>query len=375
MKSLLFSALIFALTFAGLILVEYENPTRVALEAMQVSTIPLSSGFPQTSSIPHGDPFRVCRIGDTQYTIQLPGGAMKLRVELRANVDADFYIRRNQPVVRQDGAIIADFKAMTIGLDESLNLPLIGFPPLEEGTYFIAIGNCSISEQADFTLVATILTPSSEETVALTLNAPEVGSIPASTSGCLLGQTQYIFPAIVRPPCGSIPLYAVDLRGDQNVDLYIRFNQRVAMEDGRIIADFSAQSDSMTEFIIPDPVAQEGVYYIAVANCSSEKANFTIVARSFPYEPPIPTCDLERSPSGSFSLVILSHCIKRGASITVGGVTPKKVKFKLPDPTGTFFAKVIAKGKVCRGLPGAIIIRNPGESPAIAFQCNEVCRD
>jgi hypothetical protein len=147
------------------------------------------------------------------------------------------------------------------------------------------------------------------------------------------------------------------------------------MEDGRIIADFSSRSDSGVETLIPGPVAQSGVYYIAVANCSSEKASFTVGARLIPFEPSIPVCEVERSASGSFLLIIRGRCIKRGASITVGGVTPKRVKFKQPDPTGTFYEKVIAKGRVCRGLPGAIIIRNPGEQVARAFQCNDVCRN
>ncbi|MEW6207373.1 MAG: hypothetical protein AB1631_03335 [Acidobacteriota bacterium] len=373
MKSFMLSFLLLALTFADMFPSAEHAHSKMA--EVEVNTVPLSPGVPQVGLIPPADEFRVCRIGDTQYTIEIPTGAMKLRVLLSSTTHVDLYIRRDQPVIRQDGTILADFKETTVRLNKSLDLPALGSLPLQEGTYFIAVGNCSLSEQSNFLLIAGIFAPSNEETVALTPDAVEVGSIPASTSNCLLGQTQYTFPATVGPLCGSSSLYRVELMGDQNVDLYVRFNQMVTMEDGKIIADFSSRSDSGAETLIPGPVAQNGVYYVAVANCSSEKADFTIGVRLLPFEPPISTCEIERNPSGASSLIIRGNCIKRGASITVGGVTPKTVKFKQPDQTGTFYAKVIAKGRVCRGLPGAIIIRNPGEQIARAFQCNEVCRN
>lgn len=378
MKSFLFPAVIFALTFAGLpLLVGDAHSKMVAPEMIQGDVIPISSGVPKVGLIPPADEFRVCRIGDTQYTIQFPGGAMKLRIHLFAEAaDVDLYVRRGQPVVRQDGTIIADFKAMTTSPIETLELPLLGSPLLEEGTYFIAVGNCSLFEQANFFLVATIFASSSEETVTLTSNVSQVGSIPAPASDCLLSQTQYTFPAAAPSPCGPIPIYDVELRGDQNVDLYVRFNQRVTVEDGRIIADFVSRSGSGTENLFLGPVAQDGVFYVAVANCSAEKANYAVGVGFLHGDPPFPpiitTCELERSPSGSVSLIIRGR-IKRDAKIVVGGVIPKSVKFKQPDQTGAFFAKVIVKGRVCSGLPGAIMIGNPGEPCFKVIQCNATC--
>src|SRR6185436_20731638 len=95
-------------------------------------------------------------------------------------------------------------------------------------------------------------------------------------------------------------------------------------------------------------------------------------------------CDLSRnSTSGAFSLDVVGRNIKPGALETVGGVTPKKIKFKDPDPgfPGAFVRITLKKG-VCRGLPGNIVITNPSPAPGVpavpsqAFQIGRAsCRE
>ena len=45
--------------------------------------------------------------------------------------------------------------------------------------------------------------------------------------------------------------------------------------------------------------------------------------------------------------------------MTVGGVSPKKVKYKGFDEAANGFTSLIAKGKFCNGLPGEIVVTNP----------------
>ena len=90
--------------------------------------------------------------------------------------------------------------------------------------------------------------------------------------------------------------------------------------------------------------------------------------------PTVGSCRLERSPSGAVSLVIVADRIRSNATITVGGVAPKKLTFKDPTLEADTFQKVVAKGtKVCRGLPGTVVITNPGEASGTTFVCNERC--
>ncbi|MEW6127445.1 MAG: hypothetical protein AB1757_10450 [Acidobacteriota bacterium] len=84
-------------------------------------------------------------------------------------------------------------------------------------------------------------------------------------------------------------------------------------------------------------------------------------------------CRLERSETGALSLIIKGIRFQANAQITVGGVSPKKLKFKDPDTVVGGFSTIIAKGRMCNGLPGAIVIVNPGETPSQPFFCNQSC--
>ena len=86
-------------------------------------------------------------------------------------------------------------------------------------------------------------------------------------------------------------------------------------------------------------------------------------------------CDLRRTASGSFRLSVYGSNIKAGAAVTVGGVTPKKVKFKDEvSPGQGVFTRVNLKGGICDGLPGPIRITNPGAPPSEPFQCASSCQ-
>jgi hypothetical protein len=85
-------------------------------------------------------------------------------------------------------------------------------------------------------------------------------------------------------------------------------------------------------------------------------------------------CKLERSPSGVFSLTIDTDGMPEDALITVGGVKPKKVKYKEPTFEGsTYFKRAVLKGKFCKGLPGEIKITVPGIGDLQPMMCAERC--
>lgn len=94
--------------------------------------------------------------------------------------------------------------------------------------------------------------------------------------------------------------------------------------------------------------------------------------------PPFTTfvsCRLDRDSSGAFTMVLRSGGIPAGAVITVGGVVPKKTKFKDPDPAKPdFFTTVILKGRICDQLPGVIMATLPGRPEfSVPFSCAERC--
>ena len=117
------------------------------------------------------------------------------------------------------------------------------------------------------------------DTVALASGIPQRGSISAPSDGdAVVASTQYS----VQVPIGTTEL-KVSLSGNQDVDLYVRFNQRVASNSsGRPVVDYVSESPTGVESLIitpsSSPQLRAGVYYVAVANYGPGAASFEVVA-------------------------------------------------------------------------------------------------
>jgi hypothetical protein len=106
------------------------------------------------------------------------------------------------------------------------------------------------------------------ETILISLNTPQRGSILAPTTGdCLLSPTQYSFTLPSDDPCGLITLgITARVRGNQNLDLYMRLGQRVTVEGDRIVADYSSTSPDGDEDVFmhvgTSPPIRAGAYIV-----------------------------------------------------------------------------------------------------------------
>ncbi|MEK6300929.1 MAG: hypothetical protein AABO41_09430 [Acidobacteriota bacterium] len=120
-----------------------------------------------------------------------------------------------------------------------------------------------------------------------------------------------------------------------------------------------------------------------LGNEQGVQVTFTCKGSSFPevaVDPPpapfITSCSLKRNSAGAFILRLEGTLFREGQSVTVGGVTPKKLKFKNADTLDpTFFRTIEAKGKVCKGLPGIVVVVDPSRFAASPFLCNASCPD
>jgi len=84
-------------------------------------------------------------------------------------------------------------------------------------------------------------------------------------------------------------------------------------------------------------------------------------------------CKLDRDSGGAFFLDVTGTKIKAGALITVGGIEPKKIKVIDVEPGTTNPTVLRLKKKICNGLPGSVIITNPGAAASQPFLCTERC--
>lgn len=84
-------------------------------------------------------------------------------------------------------------------------------------------------------------------------------------------------------------------------------------------------------------------------------------------------CRVDRTEIGTFVLSVIGSGIKDGATITVGGKSPKKLRFTGTDESTGTFTQIIAKKKFCESLPGAIVITNPDGTSSAPFTCSAEC--
>jgi hypothetical protein len=85
-------------------------------------------------------------------------------------------------------------------------------------------------------------------------------------------------------------------------------------------------------------------------------------------------CKLDRDSTGTFTLDVFGANIKRGATVTVNGQTPKKIKFRDLEPgKPDTFTRITLKKRLCGNIPGNIVITNPNSAGSNPFFCNERC--
>ena len=87
----------------------------------------------------------------------------------------------------------------------------------------------------------------------------------------------------------------------------------------------------------------------------------------------VSACRVDRTDAGTFVLSVFGKGIRGGATMAVGGISPKKLKFKGADATDGTFTQLVAKGRFCGSLPGAIVITNPDGTSSAPMMCGERC--
>jgi hypothetical protein len=107
---------------------------------------------------------------------------------------------------------------------------------------------------------------------------PQIGGIqtPPPSLGAL-SHTQYSI-AVAQ----DATQLRIDLNGNQDVDLFVRFGQPVVIQGHNPKTDYMSTTESSSETITVTPSSslplRKGIYYIAVANFGPGEADFTVTA-------------------------------------------------------------------------------------------------
>lgn len=187
--------------------------------------------------------------------------------------------------------------------------------------------------------------PPSGDVVDLTSGVPQRGSIPAPSGGGVLGSPQYR----IQVPAGATQLRVqLQASGNQDVDLYVRFGQKIEVQGGRAVADYSSESPTGTETITVTPSSspplREGAYFIAVANFGPGAATFTVTATVSGGQPPAQP-DIDVQPTAlDFGNVTVGSMADRtltvrnvgNAPLTVTGMSIDNPRFTVVSPSAPF---------------------------------------
>jgi len=265
------------------------QPSTSINRVAQVATEQLVPGERTTGSIPAAEPGRRILSG-TQFTVLYPGGGAKLTLEFHPDHPVNLYVRRNVPVIKDGDKVIYD---ADLGWFNSQVYSIPIQPPFNAETYFIALEN-AWPTPVNFTLTASLSGPPDADTIDLSVpsyekRSLELGSIPmpADPNACALGRTQYTISVPDTEYCDWPTAWIVQLRGDRDLNLYVRNGQRVTVEDGKVVADFSSKPPSGTGVFSasgsPSQTPRVRTFFIAVENCNPAAAVYSLT-----FEPVIP---------------------------------------------------------------------------------------
>ena len=315
----------------------------------QLPNEPLVPGEPKAGSIGASLNPGICMLSDKQYTIQYPGGGSKLSLEFHADYPVNFAVRRNLPVANESGKIVADFGPTIIS---GLNLP--SNPPLDAATYYIAVVNCA-TRAINFILTANLIAPPDADRMDLgfpsldILERLELGSIPMTEPvNCSLSRTQYTVSVSDSPFCDTPSGWTVSLRGDQRLNLYARLGQRVAVEDGKVLADFASKPPegngvfSVGSATSASPGAR--TYFIAVESCNPNAANYALTFK--PHIGDLPASSINSVFLESKNLIVMGYFLGRSATVLIDGI-PQRTKYAGSVP-GRFFSEDVLIAKKAR---------------------------
>ncbi|HKQ04134.1 MAG TPA: NF038122 family metalloprotease [Blastocatellia bacterium] len=144
--------------------------------------VPLISGRPEAGGLT-APPVNLGVLSRTQYSIAVPRGATRLKIDLSGDQDVDLFVRFGQRILIGGYRPVSDYRSATDANFESVTVTPSSSPPLRQGVYFIAIANFGKGD-ANFTVTATVTGGTTSSAIS---RAPAIFNLRANLEGDSLG--------------------------------------------------------------------------------------------------------------------------------------------------------------------------------------------
>ncbi len=235
---------------------------------------PLTPGQPAAFSLgPVNNPTLFA--GFLSFRLEVPANAARVTFTLNSvdpGVDVDLFVRFGEDPGVADGRVVADYSSTGGSGNEEIVIDRHSDPPLQTGTYFIALALFDTGVIARGTLTATLELeepPPSEREAGgpLTPGQPAAFRLgPVGSPTLFNGDLSFRFEVPAGVTYATFTLESADPGVD--VDLFVRFGQDTARRDGSIVRDYASRSNSGNEKIgvtrFSDPPLQAGTYFVSL---------------------------------------------------------------------------------------------------------------
>jgi hypothetical protein len=236
----------------------------------------LTSGQPRPFELRPVDDPTLFNLPSSMFTIQVPEGATRLQVRVvtsTPNADVDLYVNQGSAPRVTDGRVQADHRSETDGTgNETIVITPSSTPALRAGAYFIALGLFTTGTAVSGTVTATVDAPN-------TAPPPTDNRLLTSGQSSTFQMNAVDSPTLFRGassfritvPEGATRLNVRVSSADPavDVDLYVRYEQDIGVDNGSVVADYSSETETGNETInvtaSSKPPLRPGTYYIALA--------------------------------------------------------------------------------------------------------------
>jgi hypothetical protein len=260
----------------------------VDVEASVVARITTqSSGGSQSGVITPGSPgqFRIgpvtgatlFRGSNNGFRFEVPSNVTRVDISLStapAAADVDLYVRYEQDIGLENGAVAADYKSEGEAGTENITITPDSNPALRAGTYFVGLGLFTRNVAASGTVTVTFTTADgggggSAPTGAILTSGVEAPMALPAVEAPTLFNGEYSYQIEVPEGATSLTVRLASDVSTADTDLYVRRGADPVVEDGNVTADYSATTRFANESLVIDrsssPPLEPGTYFISVA--------------------------------------------------------------------------------------------------------------
>ncbi|MCY4588458.1 MAG: serine protease, partial [Bryobacterales bacterium] len=210
-------------------------------------------------------------VGPNSFLLEVPEDATSVTFTLESDADVELLVRFGEDNDVQDGRLATDHRHRNRTGNERIVITSQSDPPLRAGSYFISVAVYATGVEVNCTLTAEVeLEGEAPPTISGGTLAPgqpadfRLGPVDSPT--IFTGDHSFRLEAPENATRITFTLESVDPNVD--VDLYVRFGEDNAVQDGKPVSDHFSRGLTGNERIgithRSDPPLQAGTYFVSI---------------------------------------------------------------------------------------------------------------